>query len=254
MEPAVLSSLLARYPAVSVQNILSLLAEAQAPSSTIRPLIPPDLASRTASIRADYHQALSGALGLYGRNPQFQEAVGKALRVPPKVSKIEWVLCATLEMYSMLVLAFGLLHGRCTDGSCPTMNASEEISYAWADGESVKTPLTVSAQKYVQYLNEWIISKLQNAALFPPHERVSKKHILPLLKIMAKKLFRIFSHIYFCHWSFIMAIDYTAILTTTFLISYHTCISCKLLDLKADATTLDPVLLLRKQLGIPGCT
>ena len=250
-QDANLSVLLKKYPFSSIQNVHSLLAEAQGPNSS-KVLIPEALQIRMSAIRFDLHQSLNQTLSLMGKSPTFQDAVSKALRVPPKVNKTEWVVCTTLEMYSLLISSFGMLHSRCTDGTCPTMNASEEISYAWADGELVKTPIMVSAQKYVSLLNDWICSKLQNPSIFPVSDRFSKKTVSPLLKVMGKKLLRIFSHIYFCHWSFVLSVDCTDIMTLIFLISYHTCISFKLVDSKLDATTIDPVMLLRRQLGVPG--
>src|SRR3989338_7002751 len=145
-QDANLSVLLKKYPFSSIQNVHSLLAEAQGPNSS-KVLIPEALQIRMSAIRFDLHQSLNQTLSLMGKSPTFQDAVSKALRVPPKVNKTEWVVCTTLEMYSLLISSFGMLHSRCTDGTCPTMNASEEISYAWADGELVKTPIMVSAQK-----------------------------------------------------------------------------------------------------------
>jgi MOB kinase activator 1 len=250
------AALLTAHPFGTMDNLFLVLTNAQQQNSTVKPRLPDALSARLAPLRMQIHQALNNALSFYGKNPNFQEAINRSLRVPPKVKKIEWILATSLEMYSLLILSFGMLTNRCTDGSCPTMAASEEIHYAWADGELIKTPITVSAQKYVSYLNDWIATKLEAASLFPPSpaEKLSTKNVTAFLKVMGKKLLRIFAHIYFCHWSFILSIDYANILTTVFVISYHTCVSFKLIDLKADATTIDPCNLLRRQLGMSGAT
>lgn len=39
--------------------------------------------------------------------------------------------------------------------------------YRWADGVTIKKPIVVSAQKYVDYLMDWIEAQLEDEAIFP---------------------------------------------------------------------------------------
>jgi hypothetical protein len=44
---------------------------------------------------------------------------------------------------------------------------SNRYEYLWADGQSVTTPLKVTAAEYIDYLMSWVENQLSNEILFP---------------------------------------------------------------------------------------
>jgi MOB kinase activator 1 len=81
------------------------------------------------------------------------------------------------------------------------MSAGPKYEYLWADGQSVKTPLKVSASEYIDYLMTWVENQLNNEHLFPTSIGVLfPKNFLATIKVIFKRLFRVYAHIYHTHF------------------------------------------------------
>lgn len=81
------------------------------------------------------------------------------------------------------------------------MQAGPKYQYLWADGELVKKPLKCSAPEYVSYLMEWIQRKFDDQTIFPL--RVDEKfgpEFRNTVETIFKRLFRIYSHLYYHHF------------------------------------------------------
>ena len=111
------------------------------------------------------------------------------------------------------------------------MCAGPKYEYMWADGQAVKKPMSVSAPRYVDYLMTWVQGQLDDEKLFPtqlgvpfpanfqeharalprmprasrsllhppPAPRVTQCHPSQVRNIF-RRLFRIYAHIYYCHF------------------------------------------------------
>jgi MOB kinase activator 1 len=81
------------------------------------------------------------------------------------------------------------------------MSAGPKYEYLWADGQSVKTPLKVSASEYIDYLMTWVENQLNNEHLFPTQIGVMfPKNFSATIKVIFKRLFRVYAHIYHTHF------------------------------------------------------
>ena len=49
----------------------------------------------------------------------------------------------------------------------PVMNAGPKYEYLWADGTTIKKPISCSAPRYVDYLFTWVQNLLEDERIFP---------------------------------------------------------------------------------------
>jgi serine/threonine protein kinase len=215
--------------------------------------VPPALEARFASMRKELYQAIAVlSVPLVDQHPALHESLKRAIKMPTKLNKTEWIVMCCLESYRLLLRVYGAVRSKCTEASCPTMAASESIHYQWADGVRFVKPINVPACQYVDYLNQHCADTFANTQLFPPSaaERLSRKAVLPMLRVLSKRLFRILSHIYFCHWSHVLSIDCEPHFHVIYALIYHIVVDFRLVDRKADSTTLEPLNQLARLLKI----
>jgi MOB kinase activator 1 len=140
-----------------------------------------------------------------------------AVELPQGEDLNEWLAVNTIEFYNEINLLYGTLTEFCTPESCPVMSAGPKYEYLWADGQNVKTPLKVSAAEYIDYLMTWVESQLNNDALFPTQSGVAfPRNFLNVVKVIFKRLFRVYAHIYHTHFQHIMSLGMEYHLNTCF--------------------------------------
>lgn len=97
------------------------------------------------------------------------------------------------------------------------MSAGAKYEYLWADGVKVTKPVRVPAREYVDLLMSWIEDQLNDEKLFPTSSAVPfPATFKATVKNIMKRLFRVYSHIYFHHWESICELKAEAHLNTCF--------------------------------------
>ena len=140
-----------------------------------------------------------------------------AVELPEGEDLNEWLAVNTIEFYNEISLLYGCLTEFCTAEHCPTMSAGPKYEYLWADGQSVTTPLKVTAAEYIDYLMSWVENQLSNEILFPYKPGIPfPKDFKKIIKVIFKRLFRVYAHIYHSHFSHIMALEAEPHLNTSF--------------------------------------
>ena len=148
-----------------------------------------------------------------------------AVELPEGEDLNEWLAVNTIEFYNdskyisnnLVNLLYGMLVEFCTPESCPVMSAGPKYEYLWADGQNVKTPLKVSASEYIEYLMTWVENQLNNETIFPSIIGVSfPKNFVQIIKVIFKRLFRVYAHIYFTHFPHIVMLGCQYHLNTCF--------------------------------------
>jgi len=140
-----------------------------------------------------------------------------AVELPEGEDMNEWLAVNTIEFYNDINLLYGMLIEFCTQESCPVMSAGPKYEYLWADGTNVKTPLKVSAAEYIEYLMTWVENQLNNEAIFPSQIGVTfPKTFMQVIKVIFKRLFRVYAHIYYTHFQHIVLLGCQYHLNTCF--------------------------------------
>ena len=124
-----------------------------------------------------------------------------AVELPNGEDLNEWLAVNTIEFYNDINLLYGMLVEFCTKESCPVMSAGPKYQYLWADGSNLKSPLKVSASEYIEYLMTWVENQLNNESIFPSVIGVPfPKNFFNMIKVIFKRLFRVYAHIYYTHF------------------------------------------------------
>jgi MOB kinase activator 1 len=85
-----------------------------------------------------------------------------------------------VDFFNQINLLYGSITEFCTPKTCDVMCAGPKYvklirvadflvryEYLWADGETIKRPIKVSAPEYVDYLMTWVQSILDDESIFP---------------------------------------------------------------------------------------
>eukprot|EP00890_Picochlorum_soloecismus_P006369 jgi/Picsp_1/6733/NSC_04074-R1_cytokinesis-related protein len=144
--------------------------------------------------------------------------VEQAVKLPKGEDANEWIAVNTVFFFNAISVLYNVLDGTlCNDEHCPIMSAGPQFEYLWADGVKVKTPVKLSASKYINALFDWVEEQLDDSSLFPrglggrfPRDFVS------VVKNILKRLFRVYAHIYHSHFKQILALEMEPHLNTCF--------------------------------------
>ncbi|KAA0186126.1 Mob as tumor suppressor [Fasciolopsis buskii] len=141
----------------------------------------------------------------------------QAVQLPEGEDLHEWIAINTVDFYNQINMLYGTLIEFCTEESCPVMSAGSKYEYHWADGQTVKKPLKCSAPHYINCLMGWIQQQLENEAIFPSKIGAPfPRDFLNVVKVILKRLFRVYAHIYHQHFSEVRDLQEEAHLNTSF--------------------------------------
>lgn len=129
----------------------------------------------------------------------------------------EWLAVNTVDFFNEISLLYGTITEFCTPATCPVMSAGVQYNYLWADGVKVKKPIKVSAPEYVDLLMSWVESQLNDESIFPLQLGTKfPKNFASIVKVIFKRLFRVYAHIYHSHFQKIVGLGAEAHLNTCF--------------------------------------
>lgn len=95
--------------------------------------------------------------------------------------------------------------------------AHHRFEYHWADGRHVKKPIKCSAPEYIDYLMTWVQEQLDDENMFPSKIGAPfPKNFKETAKVILKRLFRVYAHMYHAHFNTIVKLKEEAHLNTSF--------------------------------------
>jgi len=143
--------------------------------------------------RFELHKHASATLGA----GNLEEAV----KLPPGEDLYDWLAVNVTDFYNEISLLYGVLMDTCTPISCPVMSAGPKFEYKWADGLRIKKPVRCSAPKYIDYMMSWVQASLDDEKMFPIRMgEPFPPNIRDVMRSMFKRLFRVYAHMYICHF------------------------------------------------------
>ncbi|KAL8463910.1 hypothetical protein ACS0TY_033741 [Phlomoides rotata] len=141
----------------------------------------------------------------------------EAVRLPPGTDAYEWWAVNTVHFFNHVNVLYDTLTEFCTPSTCPIMSAGPKYEYRWADGVTIKKPIVVSAQKYFEYLMDWIEQQLNDESIFPQKRGVPfPPNFQDVVGTILKRLFRVYAHIYHSHFQNIVSLKEEVHLNTCF--------------------------------------
>ncbi|KAL3642889.1 MOB kinase activator 1A [Castilleja foliolosa] len=141
----------------------------------------------------------------------------EAVKLPPGEDLNEWFAVNIVDFFNQVNILYATVTEFCTSATCPKMSAGPKYEYRWADGVTIKKPISVSAPKYVEYLMDWIEAQLENQAIFPQILGVPfPPNFEDVVRTILRRLFRVYAHIYHSHFQKIMSLKEERHLNTCF--------------------------------------
>jgi MOB kinase activator 1 len=129
----------------------------------------------------------------------------------------EWLAVNTVDFFNEISLLYGTITEFCTPSTCSVMSAGPQYEYLWADGVKVKKPIKVSAPEYVDLLMSWVETQLNDEHIFPLQLGTPfRKNFQAIVRVIFKRLFRVYAHIYHSHFQKIVGLGAEAHLNTCF--------------------------------------
>lgn len=140
-----------------------------------------------------------------------------AVKVPDGYEVSDWISVNVVDLFNQVNLIYGSMCDDCTAASCPVMCASPKYEYLWADSEKHKSPVKVSAPRYIELLMDWVDRQLSDENIFPtvPGNKFPD-NFRSVVKTIMRRLFRVYAHIYHSHLDQIVACGAEAHLSTCF--------------------------------------
>jgi MOB kinase activator 1 len=133
-----------------------------------------------------------------------------AVLLPEGEDEHEWIAVHVHDFCNQINLLYGTITEFCvphsnsngsSTGCCSRMMATEDYEYLWQDPQDPRyhRPTAMPARDYIDCLIAWCHNYLDNETIFPTQPGISfSSQSLPIFKIMLKRLFRVYAHIY-CH-------------------------------------------------------
>lgn len=144
--------------------------------------------------------------------------------LPKYIDLNEWLALNVFEFFTYLNQFYGVFAEFCIPQNCPSMSAGSNVNYMWFD--SNRKQIQLSAPQYIDCVLTWINNRLCDENTFPTKAGKSLfvmlrvfylciGHSFPpnffvIVKSMYKQLFRIFAHIYHCHFDKILHLSLEA--------------------------------------------
>lgn len=174
-----------------------------------KPFIQP-VSGTTVTTHQDIKEIVETTLGSEG-------VLNQAVKLPKGENENEWLAVHVVDFYNQINMLYGTITEFCSPETCPRMIATNEYEYLWAY-EKGKSPVSVSAPRYVECLMRWCQDQFDNELIFPSRkdgvfpDRFIDKVIIPMLR----RLFRVYAHIYCHHFNEILELNLQTVLNTSF--------------------------------------
>ena len=141
-----------------------------------------------------------------------------AVKLPDGADVNHWLSIHTLDFFHISNVIFGSVTEFCTEVSCPVMSSGPRFEYLWRDGKTYKKATHVSAPKYVDLLMNWIGEQVCDPCIFPTddEDQTYPENFYHIVKNIFRRLFRIFSHIYYHHFVIMRELGEESHLNTAF--------------------------------------
>jgi len=147
----------------------------------------------------------------------------KAVKLPEGEDLNEWLAVTTVQLFEAVNKIYGICaeYKLCTDESCPAMTAGPKFTYLWM----YKKPTKVSAPTYIKEALTACSTSIDDPKIFPIEDGEKfPKNFLKIIKLIFKRLFRIYGHTFHSHYQEFKSKGVSAHLNTCFKFFCFICI------------------------------
>lgn len=161
-----------------------------------------------------------------GANPSNQNSVlsqigsseynlREAVKLPRHENREEWIANNIFDFYKQICMLYETVEEYCTDNTCPRMTAGKKYEYLWSG--PTRESLKYSAGKYIRRLLSWVQEQLNDENVFPTiTENAFPPNYDEVCKTIAKRLCRVYAHVYHHHLHQVKQLKEEAHMNTSF--------------------------------------
>ena len=125
----------------------------------------------------------------------------KSVKLPEGENLFDWLASGVVDFYSAVNSLFSLISDKCTNLTCSETKAGPKYTFYWADEENTKKAISLPAKEYIGNVLDWVYKLMNDENLFPSNPDVKfPKNFEEICSKIFRRLFRIYSHIYFHHF------------------------------------------------------
>jgi len=139
----------------------------------------------------------------------------KAVKLPDGEDLNEWLAVTTVQLFEAVNKIYGICaeYKLCTDESCTAMTAGPKFTYLWM----YKKPTKVTAPTYIKEALTACSTSIDDPKIFPIEDGEKfPKNFLKIIKLIFKRLFRIYGHTFHSHYQEFKSKGVSAHLNTCF--------------------------------------
>jgi MOB kinase activator 1 len=133
----------------------------------------------------------------------------ESVKLPAGIGEDEWIAAKMIGIFDEVEMTVSLLDDLCNETDCPTMQAGKKTCYTWAD-EETPTPVNLPAKVYMNTLVSYGNKMLSNQKIVPTDGSAFPSRFRPTMKLLLKRFFRVYAHMYLHHFNDIVAHDLEA--------------------------------------------
>jgi MOB kinase activator 1 len=139
-----------------------------------------------------------------------------AVRLPEGEDINEWYAVNIVDFWNQISMLYSTTSDYCTATTCPVMCAGPCYKYLWQENRKSK-PVELPAPSYIGLLMDWVGDQFHDEGLFPSElDTPFPKHFERLIKIIMKRLFRVYAHLYYHHLNELKELNVIAHMNTSF--------------------------------------
>ncbi|KAJ3427387.1 mob kinase activator-like [Anaeramoeba flamelloides] len=160
--------------------------------------------------RSGFDEEKQRELNQYHKSTSGRRSVRKSVQLPEGEILNEWLAYNTVDFYNQTNMIFGTISDYCKNETCPMMTAGKKYEYYWSElQEGEKIYIKLTAPQYIQKLMDWTQSLLDDPKIFSSKSEIPfPKNFKEILKDIYKRLFRVYTHIFYHHYHLITTLGF----------------------------------------------
>lgn len=139
----------------------------------------------------------------------------ESVKLPSGFTVEYWVYENVVNFVDEVRLIYESVSDSCSPSTCPEMSAGPHFTFLWTD-DTTQTPLRCSAREYVYRLYAWINECFDKGVLSRVSQLDVSQDVVDTMKVICKKLFRVYAHVYHHHLQEFTQRNAEIFLNTTF--------------------------------------
>jgi hypothetical protein len=91
----------------------------------------------------------------------------QAIATPPNITTNEWLAVNAFLYFNKVNEFLGVIKDEC---KCQKMSVGPKHEYLWADGKTIRKPISIPAIDYIEYVMEWCEANFDDTKMFPDYD------------------------------------------------------------------------------------